>query len=144
MNIDQQWRDASRTINRSIRQNGRLPRQYQTGDKVRRDLDGQVYTVKRSYWQNYAGDTSDWTTELESIDPSQSTPWDKSTNLEPVSDKVMSDDDKIVAAVESLGTEVFHMCCGVVAIEVSKIIGREVEYAEVEAALKVANAKKGK
>lgn len=84
MNIDQQWQELSATINRNIRRKGRLPRQYQKGDKVRRDLDGKVYTVKRSCWQNYAGgDTSDWTVELESIDPSQPTPWDKSTNLEP-------------------------------------------------------------
>lgn len=63
----------------------RQPREYRKGEKVRRDLDGKVYTVKRSYWQRYAGgDTSDWTVELESIDPTQPTPWDKSTNLEPV------------------------------------------------------------
>ncbi len=62
------------------------PRQYFKGDKVRRDLDGQVYRVKRDgYWQRYAGDTSDYTVELESIDATQPTPWDKSRNLDPVS-----------------------------------------------------------
>jgi hypothetical protein len=83
MNIDQQWHELKRTINRNLRRNGRLPQSYQKGEKVRRDLDGRVYTVKRSYWQNYdGGETSDFTVELESIDPSQPTPWDKSRNLE--------------------------------------------------------------
>ncbi len=64
------------------------PRPYRKGDKVRNIYTGKVYTVKRDgYWQPYAGgDTSDYTVELESIDESQPTPWNKSTNLEPVTE----------------------------------------------------------
>lgn len=84
VSIDKQWHDLDRQIKRDLRENGRLPKGYQKGDKVRRDLDGKVYTVQRDgYWQNYAGGaTSDFTVMLESIDPSQPTPWDKSRNLE--------------------------------------------------------------
>lgn len=60
------------------------PRQYKRGDTVRNIYTGKVYTVKCSYWQNYAGgDTSDYTVELEQIEPDQPTPWNKSRNLEP-------------------------------------------------------------
>lgn len=61
-------------------------RAYRKGDIVRDVYTGKVYTVKQNaYWQPYAGgDTADYTVPLESIDPSQPTPWNKSTNLEPV------------------------------------------------------------
>jgi hypothetical protein len=64
----------------------RQPRQYRKGQKVRDIYTGKVYTVRRDgYWQNYAGgDTADYTIELESIDASQPTPWNKSRNLKPV------------------------------------------------------------
>ena len=57
------------------------PTQYAKGTKVRDIYTGEVFTVKRSYWQAYAGgDTSDYTVELEPTD-SQPTPWNKSCNL---------------------------------------------------------------
>ncbi len=66
--------------------NARKPYPYSKGDKVRDIYTGKVYTVKRNgYWQPYAGlDTADYTVALESIDPSNPTPWNKSRNLEPV------------------------------------------------------------
>lgn len=68
------------------------PYPYSKGDRVRDIYTGKVYTVKHDgYWQNYAGGGTrfnplfaDYTVELESIDPSQPTPWNKSRNLEPV------------------------------------------------------------
>lgn len=64
----------------------RQPRPYEKGEKVRDIYTGQVYTVKENMGrQEYAGgDTADYTILLESIDPSQPTPWNKSRNLEPV------------------------------------------------------------
>lgn len=63
----------------------RKPHRYQRGDRVRDIHTGKVYTVCCSYWQYYAGgETSDFTVLLESIEPSQPTPWNKSTNLEPL------------------------------------------------------------
>jgi hypothetical protein len=60
------------------------PTPYRKGEKVRDIYTGKVYTVKRDgYWQTYAGgETGDYTVELESIDPNQPTPWNKSRNLE--------------------------------------------------------------
>ena len=64
----------------------RQPRPYEKGEKVRDIYTGQVYTVKENMGrQEYAGgDTWDYTILLESIDPNQPTPWNKSRNLEPV------------------------------------------------------------
>jgi len=60
------------------------PREYKSGERVQNIYTGQVYTVKRSYWQAYAGgNTSDYTVEFEPTED-QPTPWDKSTNLRPV------------------------------------------------------------
>ncbi len=63
----------------------RSPYPYDKGDKVRDIYTGVVYTVLRNIgWQPYAGpDTADYTITLESIDPEQPTPWNKSRNLEP-------------------------------------------------------------
>jgi hypothetical protein len=61
----------------------RLPRSYTKGDRVHDIYTGEVFTVKRSYWQYYAGgSTSDYTVLLEST-KTQATPWNKSTNLAP-------------------------------------------------------------
>lgn len=55
----------------------RQPTQFNRGDVVRDIYTGQVYTVQRSYWQDYAGgNTSDYTVEFEP------TGWNKSQNLE--------------------------------------------------------------
>jgi hypothetical protein len=64
----------------------RPPHPYQKGDRVRDVCTGEVYTVKQNLgWQYYdGGDTSDYTITLESIDPKQPTPWNKSSWLEPV------------------------------------------------------------
>ena len=64
----------------------RRPRPYNKGDKVRNIYTGEVFTVITSYWQNYAGgDTADYTVTFEPT-KDQPTPWNKSTNLEPVDD----------------------------------------------------------
>ena len=57
-------------------------REYVKGDKVRDVYTGEVYTVKRSYWQAYAGE-GDYTVEFEPT-ATQPTPWNKSRNLMPV------------------------------------------------------------
>lgn len=64
----------------------RNPAAYRKGDRVRDIHTGEAYTVKLgAYRQVYAGgETSDYTVELESIDASQPTPWNKSRNLEPI------------------------------------------------------------
>lgn len=60
------------------------PRPFKPGQKVRNIYTGKTYIVKRCYWQPYAGGkTSDYTVEFEPTDE-QPTPWDKSSNLEPV------------------------------------------------------------
>ena len=62
----------------------RVPHPYEPGDRVRDIYTGAEYTVKRCYWQEYAGgDTADYTVEFEPT-ADQPTPWDKSTNLEPI------------------------------------------------------------
>jgi len=64
--------------------NNRLPHEYKAGDKVRNIYTGDINTVKRSYWQWYAGgNTSDYTVLFEPT-PEQPTGWNKSTNLESV------------------------------------------------------------
>lgn len=62
------------------------PIEYSKGTRVRKIATGEIFTVKRSYWQNYAGgSTSDYTVLFEPTE-TQPTPWDKSRNLELVSD----------------------------------------------------------
>ena len=56
--------------------------QFAKGAKVRDVYTGEVYTVKRSYWQAYAGE-GDYTTEFEPT-ATQRTPWNKSRNLQAV------------------------------------------------------------
>lgn len=56
--------------------------EYAKGDKVQDIYTGQVYTVKRSYWQAYAGE-GDYTVEFEPT-AEQHTPWNKSRNLKAV------------------------------------------------------------
>lgn len=58
------------------------PTQYAKGTKVRDVYTGEVYTVKRAYWQAYAGE-GDYTTEFEPT-ATQPTPWNKSRNLQAV------------------------------------------------------------
>jgi hypothetical protein len=55
------------------------PHRYSKGDRVRNIHTGEVFTVKRAYWQAYDG-KGDYTTEFEPT-ADQPTPWDKSTNL---------------------------------------------------------------
>ncbi len=57
-------------------------REFAKGTKVRDVYTGEVYTVKRAYWQAYAGQ-GDYTTEFEAT-ATQPTPWNKSRNLEAV------------------------------------------------------------
>jgi len=65
----------------------RAPHAYQKGDIVRDIWTGEVFTVIRSYWQEYAGgDTADYTVCFEPT-ATQPTPWNKSSNLEPVTDQ---------------------------------------------------------
>lgn len=56
------------------------PREFNKGDRVRDIYTGQIYTVKRTYWQWYDG-AGDWTVEFEPT-ADQRTPWNKSRNLE--------------------------------------------------------------
>lgn len=64
----------------------RTPTAFVKGDKVRDIFTGEVFTVIRSYWQDYAGgDTADYTVLFEAT-ATQPTPWNKSRNLERVSD----------------------------------------------------------
>lgn len=56
---------------------------YRPGDRVRDIYTGLEYTVKRCYWQFYDWATADYTVEFEAAH-GQPTPWNKSSNLEPV------------------------------------------------------------
>ena len=59
----------------------RNPTLFKIGDKVRDVYTGKVFTVKKIYWQNYAGtSTADYTVEFEPTDDQQ-TSWNKSRNL---------------------------------------------------------------
>ena len=54
---------------------------FNKGDKVQDIYTDEIFTVKRSYWQNYAGgSTADWTVLFEATD-TQPTPWNKGSNL---------------------------------------------------------------
>ncbi len=64
---------------------------FNKGDKVQDIYTKEIFTVKRAYWQNYAGgSTADWTVEFEPT-ATQPTPWNKGSNLvlyqEPVKNK---------------------------------------------------------
>ncbi len=57
---------------------------FEKGDKVQDIYTDEVFIVKRSYWQYYAGgNTSDWTVEFEPTE-TQPTPWNKGSNLKHV------------------------------------------------------------
>lgn len=57
------------------------PQRFNKGDNVQDIYTGEIFTVKRSYWQHYAGgSTSDYTVEFEPT-ATQPTPWNKSQNL---------------------------------------------------------------
>jgi hypothetical protein len=56
---------------------------FNKGDKVRDIYTGEIFTVKRSYMQNYDG-KPDWTVEFEPGMKNgswQETPWNKGANL---------------------------------------------------------------
>ena len=69
------------------KQKTKQPHLFQKGDRVRSIYTGEDFTVIRSYWQGYEGPgTGDYTVEFEPTDE-QPTPWDKSMNLELITDK---------------------------------------------------------
>ena len=58
---------------------------FNKGDKVQDIYTKEIFTVKRAYWQFYAGgSTSDWTVCFEPT-ATQLTPWNKGCNLKHVS-----------------------------------------------------------
>ncbi len=59
---------------------------FNRGDRVRNIYTGTEYIVSRVYWQEYAGgDTADYTVEFQPT-ADQPSPWNKSSNLELISD----------------------------------------------------------
>lgn len=65
--------------------NNKMPRIYYPGNKVRDIYTGEIFTVKDCYKQQYCGMACgfDYTVVFEPT-KTQPTPWNKSTNLQPV------------------------------------------------------------